>query len=204
MTHILILYYSRNGATQALADAIATGVESAGAEALLRTVSGNNDDAASERDIVVNDLDLQHCDGLIVGSPTRFGHMASSLQRFWESTSRDWLKGNLEDKPGAVFTSTGSQHGGQESTLLTLALPLLHHGMLLTGIPYSEPALQQTRDGGSPYGASHVAHDDGASGGKVSLSEHEYRCAKQLGYRVASIAQRLKLSAATSSSLSDS
>jgi NAD(P)H dehydrogenase (quinone) len=183
MAQVLILYYSRGGATQQLADAIAEGVASAGGEAVLRTVNTASD-AASERDLDVSNDDLEQCDALILGSPTRFGHMASGLQKFWEGTSSQWLSATLADKPGAVFTSSSSLHGGQESTLLSLALPLLHHGMLLVGLPYSEPALHKTESGGSPYGASHV---DGSG----KLTEHERQLATALGKRVASAAQKL-------------
>lgn len=183
---IIILYYSRGGATQQLADAIANGVSKTGAEPLLRTVACDGD-AACQRDVVIESDDLHNCDGLIMGSPTRFGHMYSGLQKFWEQTSRDWLKGSLVDKPAAVFTSSSSMHGGQESTLLAMGVPLLHHGMMLVGIPYTEPELQQTDAGGSPYGASHVEH---AAGNK--LSQHESRLAEQLGQRVASAALKLR------------
>ncbi|MGM0481875.1 MAG: flavodoxin domain-containing protein [Pseudomonadota bacterium] len=176
---ILILYFSRGGATRQLADAIAEGITSAGGEALQRTVESDSD-AASARDLVVSNDDLTDCDGLILGSPTRFGHMASGLQRFWESTSSDWLKGTLINKPGAVFTSTSSLHGGQETTLLSLALPLLHHGMLLTGVPYSQPSLHGKNAGGSPYGASHLQQG--------ALSDNEKLTAKALGQRVCQVA----------------
>lgn len=181
---VLVLYYSRGGKTQQLADAIANGIEKAGAEAMMRTIATDSE-AASARDLVVANEDLQHCDALVLGSPTRFGHMASGLQRFWETTSRDWLKGVLVDKPAAVFTSSSSMHGGQESTLLSMMVPLLHHGMMVLGIPYTEPELQQTESGGSPYGASHVEHAAGPR-----LSRHELTLAEQLGYRVARAAQR--------------
>lgn len=181
---VLVLYYSRGGKTQQLADAIATGVEKAGAEALMRTIATEGD-AACARDLVVATAELAECDALILGSPTRFGHMYSGLQRFWESTSRDWLKGALVDKPAAVFTSSSSMHGGQESTLLSMMVPLLHHGMMVLGIPYTEPELQQTDGGGSPYGASHVEHASGAR-----LSRYELTLAEQLGRRVAQTAQR--------------
>ncbi|RUO72656.1 NAD(P)H:quinone oxidoreductase [Pseudidiomarina sediminum] len=181
---VLVLYYSRGGSTQQLADAIANGIEKAGAEAMMRTVA-SDDEAASARDLIVANEDLQQCDALVLGSPTRFGHMASGLQRFWETTSRDWLKGVLVDKPAAVFTSSSSMHGGQESTLLSMMVPLLHHGMMVLGIPYTEPELQQTESGGSPYGASHVEHAAGPR-----LSRHELTLAEQLGYRVARAAQR--------------
>lgn len=179
-TQVLILYFSRGGATQQLADAIAEGVVQAGADVLVRTVT-SDDSAASARDIRVTTADLQRCDALILGSPTRFGHMASALQKFWEQTSNDWLKGVLINKPGAVFTSTSSLHGGQESTLLTLALPLLHHGMLLTGVPYSIPSIHGEQAGGSPYGASLLNRDG-------RLQANERQTAHALGYRVAKLA----------------
>ncbi|CAB0150202.1 NAD(P)H dehydrogenase (quinone) [Pseudidiomarina piscicola] len=182
---IVILYYSRSGSTQQLADAIANGVRKTGAEPLLRTID-SDDDAASSRDLVIANTDLADCDGLIMGSPTRFGHMASGLQKFWEQTSREWLRGVLVDKPAAAFTSSSSMHGGQESTLLSMLVPLLHHGMLVLGIPYTEPELQQTTAGGTPYGASHVEHAAGSR-----LSKHELSLAEELGSRVARTALRL-------------
>lgn len=183
---IVILYYSRGGKTQQLADAIASGVEKTGAEALLRTVP-TDADAACSRDLAIVEDDLNQCDALIIGSPTRFGHMASGLQRFFEQHSSAWLKGVLVDKPGAVFTSSSSMHGGQETTLLSMAVPLLHHGMLLVGLPYTEPGLQQTDAGGSPYGASHVEH---AAGARITAIEKQL--ASALGERVARAAARLK------------
>lgn len=184
---IIILYYSRNGGTQLLADAIAQGVMQAGGDALLRTIDGTSGEPASARDLTLDADELTHCDGLIMGSPVRFGHMASSLQQFWETTSSVWLKGQLQGKPAAVFTSGSSLHSGQESTLLAMGVPLLHHGMLLCGIPYTEPAIQQTQSGGSPYGASHVSH-----GRHTQLSEHEYQAANALGKRVTYAAAALK------------
>lgn len=182
---IIILYYSRGGATQQLADAIANGVSKGGAEPVLRTVNCEGD-AACQRDLVIETDELADCAGLIMGSPTRFGHMYSGLQKFWEQTSRDWLKGALVDKPAAVFTSSSSMHGGQESTLLAMGVPLLHHGMMLLGIPYTAAELQQTDAGGSPYGASHVEH---AAGSK--LNSFETKLAEQLGERVARAALKL-------------
>ncbi|MDN7124095.1 NAD(P)H:quinone oxidoreductase [Pseudidiomarina terrestris] len=182
----MILYYSRNGSTQQLADAIANGVRKAGAEPLLRTIA-SDDDAASARDLALSTAELQDCDALIMGSPTRFGHMHSGLQKFWEQTSREWLRGALVDKPAAVFTSSSSMHGGQESTLLSMLVPLLHHGMMVLGIPYTEPGLQQTTSGGTPYGASHVEHAAGSR-----LSQHELALAEELGARVAKAAFGLR------------
>jgi NAD(P)H dehydrogenase (quinone) len=185
-TRILILYFSRNGSTQQLADAIAEGVSSTGAEAIMRSVSASGD-AASERDLAVSLSDLEQCDGLIMGSPTRFGHMASALQQFWETSSSSWLRGVLVDKPAAVFTSSSSMHGGQETTLLSMMVPLLHHGMLLVGIPYTVPAIQTTDAGGTPYGASHVEHAAGKH-----LSADERSAAIALGARVGQLASSLK------------
>lgn len=183
--NIIILYYSRNGSTQQLADAIANGVRKAGAEPLLRTVT-SDDAAASARDLVLTSDELAQCDGLVLGSPTRFGHMYSGLQQFWEQTSKEWLRGALVDKPAAAFTSSSSMHGGQESTLLSMMVPLLHHGMMILGLPYTEPELQQTTAGGTPYGASHVEHAAGSR-----LNKHELRLAEQLGRRIAKAALRL-------------
>jgi NAD(P)H dehydrogenase (quinone) len=135
--------------------------------------------------------DLQSCSGLILGSPTRFGNMAAPLKHFWDGTSALWLSGALADKPAAVFTSTQTMHGGQESTLLSMMLPLLHHGMILVGVPYTHKGLSETRSGGTPYGASHVA----ASSGQGTLADVERDVAQALGARVASLASRLQRSA---------
>lgn len=189
---VLILYYSRHGSTRALAEAISEGVTAAGADVLLRSVaveSDAGDSAASARELAVDLDDLERCDALALGSPTRFGQMTSHLHRFFEGTSKAWLQGVLTDKPAAVFTSSSSLHGGQESTLLSMALPLLHHGMLLLGIPYSEPAVHNTETGGGPYGASHVSHNQ-----NTQLSAHERQCAKALGQRLADTARKLKSS----------
>ena len=195
MNEILVLYYSRQGSTAALARQICRGVDSvAGMRARLRTVPPVA--PATERTLppvpdegppYARHEDLRECSGLILGSPTRFGNMAAPLKHFLDGTSGLWLEGALADKPAAVFTSTQSMHGGQESTLLSMMLPLLHHGMVLVGLPYSEPALNTTRSGGSPYGASQVA---GVSGGGA-LSEDESALARSLGARVAQIASRL-------------
>lgn len=182
---VLVLYYSRNGATLQLADAIAEGITSTAAEAVMRSVSANGE-PASQRDLTVSLDDLANCDALVMGSPTRFGHMASALQQFWETTSSSWLRGVLVDKPAAVFTSSSSMHGGQESTLLSMMVPLLHHGMLVMGIPYTVPAIQSTDAGGTPYGASHVEH---AAGSQLSSAERE--AARALGRRIGHLAQQL-------------
>ena len=165
--YVLVLYYSRHGATREMARHIAQGVERAGLEARLRTVPAVSADCEAtapdipERgDLYASLDDLAGCAGLVLGSPTRFGNMAAAMKYFLDGTTALWLNGALIDKPAAVFTSTGSLHGGQESTLLTMMLPLLHHGMVMVGLPYSEPALSATRTGGTPYGASHWAGSD--------------------------------------------
>jgi NAD(P)H dehydrogenase (quinone) len=201
MTQILILYYSRGGATAALARRVAAGVSSvAGAEPLLRCVPPVQplDQPASGSALPESGppyaqiADLAGCDGLILGSPTRFGSMAAPLKHFLEGSGDLWLSGTLAGKPAAAFTSTASLHGGQESTLLGMLLPLLHHGMLITGLPYTEPALSTTEAGGTPYGASRwtgLAGDRELTGGERDL-------AAALGRRVARIALRLKGSTA--------
>jgi len=196
MTEILIVYYSRHGATAALARHAARGVESvAGCTATLRTVPPVS--AENERPVKpVPDAgapyatldDLRRADGLLLGSPTRFGNMAAPLKYFLDGTSAIWLDGTLSGKPAAVFSSSTTLHGGQESTLLTMALPLIHHGMLLTGIPFTERGIHQTRTGGTPYGATHVA---GAAVQPGALSDDEIQLAQVLGKRVADIATAL-------------
>lgn len=190
---VLILYYSRGGRTAALARHAARGVESAGAEARLRTVPPVAAATTATIPPVPDDGppyatigDLVEADGLLLGSPTRFGNMAAPLKHFLDSTSELWLAGRLVDKPAGVFTSTSSAHGGQESTLLSMQLPLLHHGMVIVGVPYTEAALFETRTGGSPYGASHVA-----AAWNTTLSDDEATVAKALGARVARFAQAL-------------
>ncbi len=199
MTEILVLYYSRHGATAELARQVCRGIESVdGAASVLRTVPPVS--AESERPVkAVPDAgapyatldDLRRCAGLVLGSPTRFGNMAAPLKYFLDGTSSLWLSGELAGKPAAVFTSTQSQHGGQESTLLTMMLPLFHHGMYLVGVPFTERALTETRTGGTPYGASHVA----AAEGSPRPSEHEAAIARALGRRVAGLAIALAASA---------
>src|SRR5689334_14083997 len=195
MTEILIVYYSRNGATANLARHAARGVESAGCTATLRTVPPVS--AESERPVKpVPDAgapyatldDLRRCDGLLLGSPTRFGNMAAPLKYFLDGTSSLWLDGSLSGKPAGVFSASQTMHGGQESTLLTMALPLLHHGMLLLGIPFTERGLNQTRSGGTPYGATHVA---GLASQPAALSADEVTLAQALGRRVGEIAATL-------------
>ena len=192
---ILVLYYSRHGATAEMARQIARGVELSGLEARVRTVPGISSECAAvapeipeEGALYASLDDLRQCSGLILGSPTRFGNMAAPLKYFIDGTSNLWLTGELVGKPAGVFTSTASLHGGQESTLLSMLLPLLHHGMLVTGLPYSESALLETRGGGTPYGASHHAGADG----KRALDQHEISLCRALGKRIAQTAQRLE------------
>lgn len=196
MTEILVLYYSRHGATAELARQVCRGIETVdGAASVLRTVPPVS--AESERAVkAVPDAgapyatleDLRRCAGLVLGSPTRFGNMAAPLKYFLDGTSSLWLSGELAGKPAGVFTSTQTQHGGQESTLLTMMLPLLHHGMYLVGVPFTERALSDTRSGGTPYGASHVA----AAGTSPRPSEHETTIAQALGRRIAALAVALR------------
>lgn len=189
MTHVLVLYYSRFGSTAALARQVARGVGAVdGAEALLRTVPPVSPATETALPPVPDEgapyatlEDLRTCDALALGSPTRFGNMAAPLKYFLDGTSELWLEGTLSGKPAGVFTSTSTQHGGQETTLVSMMLPLLHHGALLLGLPYTLQALTDTRDGGSPYGASHVA--SAAAG--TELSEHEKSLARALGRRLA-------------------
>lgn len=189
MITILVLYYSRHGATQKMAEQIARGIESvAGVEAMIRTVPDDKTTEQPEMGAPFVTLDdLKNCDGLALGSPTRFGNMAAPLKSFLDSTSGLWMGGNLVGKPAVVFTSTSTMHGGQETTLLSMMLPLLHHGMLILGIPYTEPALTTTLEGGTPYGASHYA----GSRSDKSLSESESVLCKHLGKRLATIASQL-------------
>jgi NAD(P)H dehydrogenase (quinone) len=194
---VLLLYYSRNGSTAALARVAARGVESAGAVAKLRTVPPVSTTVEAVDPPIPDDgppyatlADLREADGLLLGSPTRFGNMAAPLKHFLDSTSELWLSGTMVDKPAGVFTSTSSNHGGQETTLLTMILPLIHHGMLWVGVPYTEPALFATRAGGSPYGASHVATD-----WNMHLTRDEEAIARALGKRVGELAARLRAAA---------
>ena len=193
--YILVLYYTRFGATGKLARLIARGVEMTdGMEARLRTVPAVSPESEKsapevpvEGAVYCSEEDLRGCAGLILGSPTRFGNMAAALKYFVDGTGAVWGSGGLAGKPAATFTSTSSLHGGQESTLLSMALPLLHHGMIYCGIPYSELALRSTTGGGTPYGASHLASDGG--GGEITGDEAEL--CRALGKRVARIAQKL-------------
>jgi len=194
---ILVLYYSRTGATQALAREVCRGIDSIpGAAARLRTVPAVSTVIEAADEVIPADGppfaskdDLKECAGLVMGSPTRFGNMAAGLKYFLDGTVSDWLGGTLIGKPAGVFTSTSSLHGGQETTLLSMAMPLIHHGMLLVGIPYSEQSLSTTTSGGSPYGASHVTW----SRNPDSLSDEEKELARALGARVARIALKLSV-----------
>lgn len=193
---ILVLYYSRHGSTRQLAELIAQGVESvAHCDARLRTVPAISPISEATADAIpesgapyVELSDLSECAGLALGSPTRFGNMASAMKYFWDGTAADWVSGTLSGKPACVFTSTGSMHGGQESTLLSMMLPLLHHGMLLLGLPYTHPELMATKTGGSPYGATHWSGLDG----KMTISEETRTLAIALGKRLAETALKLQ------------
>ncbi len=194
MAPLLVLYYSRHGSTRRMAELVARGIGETGAEAMLRTVP----EVSAECQAVAPEVpdhghpyctleELRQCSGLLLGSPTRFGNMAAPLKYFLEQTTGLWMEGALAGKPAGVFTSTASLHGGQESTLLSMMLPLMHHGMLVCGLPYTETALTRTRSGGTPYGPSHFA---GAEGEEPFTDEEATLC-RALGRRVAEIAQRL-------------
>ncbi len=193
---ILVLYYSRHGSTRRLADLIAQGIESVpGCDARLRTVPAVSTVAeAIESEVpkegapYVELRDLDECAGLALGSPTRFGNMAAPMKYFWDSTTSHWLSGALSGKPACVFTSTGSLHGGQESTLLTMMIPLLHHGMMLLGLPYTQPELMTTATGGSPYGASHWS----GLNGNHQIADDTRTLAIALGRRLAQTTQKLR------------
>lgn len=193
--YILVLYYSLQGSVAEMAQQIARGVESVqGVEARLRTVpkvspvtEATEPTVPDEGAIYCSEEDLINCAGLALGSPTRFGNMAAPMKYFLDGTAAQWLSGSLIDKPAGVFTSTASLHGGQETTLLTMLMPLLHHGMIYCGLPYSEAALNQTSSGGTPYGPTHVA---GASN-ELPLTGHESELCQALGKRLASLALKL-------------
>ncbi len=195
MSEILVLYFSRNGATEALAREVCDGVDSVrGVSARLRTVPAVSAVAEAVADAVpaegppfARPEDLEECIGLVMGSPTRYGHMDAALKHYLDGTVGQWFAGAAAGKPAGVFTSSSSLHGGQETTLLSMALPLLHHGMLLVGLPYTERTISTTTTGGTPYGASHVTWDRKAD----SLSDDEKTLARALGRRVATIGLRL-------------
>lgn len=194
-TRILVLFYSHSGATRKMAELIADGIEQCGAEAIIRTVPAVSSNTESsepkipEQGAIYCTLnDLIQCDGLALGSPTRFGNMAAAMKYFLDGTGALWMNGNLVNKPASVFTSCSSMHGGQESTLLSMMLPLLHHGMLLAGLPYTEPSLSATTTGGTPYGASHYA----GSNSDNPISEHEASLCLAQGKRLATLATAMK------------
>ncbi|MBK8324728.1 MAG: NAD(P)H:quinone oxidoreductase [Betaproteobacteria bacterium] len=195
MADILILYYSARGSVHQLADVLARGVESVpGMRARVRTVprvapvtQAAEPAVPPEGAPYVEPKDLAECAGLAMGSPTRFGNMAAPMKHFVDSLAGEWTRGTLEGKPAAVFTSSSTMHGGQETTLLTMMVPLLHHGMVIVGLPYSLPDLHSTRGGGSPYGASHVA----GAAGDLPVSDEEKRLAFALGKRLAETAAKL-------------
>jgi len=194
--YVLILYYSRSGAVATMAEQIARGVALVpGIEARLRTVPAVSTVCEATAPAVpatgaiyCSEADFAGCSALALGSPTRFGNMAAPLKYFLDGTAAQWLSGSMIDKPAGVFTSTSTLHGGQESTLLSMLLPLLHHGMLFCGLPYSETALHQTQSGGTPYGPSHFAGPDNT----LPLSEHERSLCQAFGTRLARLALRLQ------------
>ena len=196
MPYILVLYYSHNGSVDAMAQQMAMGIEKvSGIEARVRTVPSVSTDTEATKapipesgPLYCTEDDLRHCAGLLLGSPVRFGNMAAALKYFLDGTSNLWLTGELVNKPAAVFTSSSSLHGGQESTLLSMMLPLLHHGMVMAGIPYTEPELTNTTTGGTPYGVSHYA----GKNSNPSLSQDEIALCQAQGKRIAQLALKLK------------
>lgn len=192
--YVLVLYYSRSGSTEAMAQQMARGIESTGIEARIRTVPSVSPDCESSIPAVPDtgavyctQDDLAKCSGLLLGSPTRFGNMAAPLKFFLDQTSNLWMTGTLIGKPAGVFSSTASLHGGQETTLLSMMLPLLHHGMVVAGIPYSESGLLNTTAGGTPYGATHCSGEDG----KTAFTPIEQQLCFAQGKRIAELALRL-------------
>ena len=191
MKKILIIYYSKNGAIQKMSEKISRGINSVeDSEAVIRTlpdIKDNTTAIANKNNILyATNEDLANCDGLILGSPTYFGNMAAPMKFFLDGTSAEWFNNTLSGKPAGVFTSSSSMHGGQETTLITMLIPLLHHGMIISGIPYSEKELHDTRTGGSPYGPTHFSGDK-----ENSLSTHEIKLCTSFGSRVANIAKKL-------------
>ncbi|MCG8394442.1 MAG: NAD(P)H:quinone oxidoreductase [Pseudomonadales bacterium] len=195
--YVLVLFYSRNGSVANLAQQVARGIESTGMEARLRTVPPVSADCEATAPAIPDQgapyatlEDLAGCAGLALGSPTRFGNMAAPLKYFIDQTSELWMKGTLIGRPAGVFSATSSLHGGQESTLLSMMTPLLHHGMVIAGVPYSEQALLDTQSGGTPYGPTHVS----GTSSDPSLTEHEISLARALGKRLGTLARQLKAS----------
>ena len=194
MPQILVVYYSRYGSVSRMAQQIALGVEAvSGCSAIIRCVPDVSPNHEQTQPPVPEDGppyasmdDLKNCDGLLIGSPSYFGNMAAPLKYFLDQSSQVWLSGALIGKPAGVFTATSSHHGGQESLLISMMIPLMHHGMIISGIPYSEPALQQPQTGGTPYGASHVSGKQGQQ-----LSEHESDICKALGRQIAELSKKL-------------
>lgn len=190
--YVLVLYYSHGGSVEAMASQIARGIETiTGIEARVRTVPSVSPDSLATKEAIpeagplyCTEDDLRHCSGLVLGSPVRFGNMAAAVKYFLDGTTNLWLTGELVDKPAAVFTSSSSLHGGQESTLLSMMLPLFHHGMVLAGIPYTAPELSNTQTGGTPYGVSHYAGKTNSS----ELSHDEIALCQTQGKRIASLA----------------
>ena len=191
MKKILIIYYSKNGAIQKMSEKISRGINAVeNSEAVIRTLPDIKDNTAAianeDNILYATNEDLENCDGLILGSPTYFGNMAAPMKFFLDGTSAEWFNNTLSGKPAGVFTSSSSMHGGQETTLITMLIPLLHHGMIISGIPYSEKELHDTRTGGSPYGPTHFSGDK-----ENSLSTHEIKLCISFGSRVANIAKKL-------------
>ena len=191
MKKILIIYYSKNGAIQKMSEKISRGINAVdNSEAVIRTLPDIKDNTAAianeDNILYATNEDLANCDGLILGSPTYFGNMAAPMKFFLDGTSAEWFNNTLSGKPAGVFTSSSSMHGGQETTLITMLIPLLHHGMIISGIPYSEKELHDTRTGGSPYGPTHFSGDK-----QNSLSNHEIKLCTSFGSRVANIAKKL-------------
>ncbi len=188
MTKILVLYYSKRGNTQRMARLMARGIESVdGCEAMLRTVESDLPDAEKPNDVLVTEQDMIDCDGMILGSPSYFGNMASPLKKFIDTTGNLWFSGAMEGKPGGVFATASSLHGGQETTLINMMIPLLHFGMVIVGLPYSEKSLLYTQSGGSPYGATHWAEIESNRG----IDQNEKQLCLAQGKRTATIAKRL-------------
>jgi len=191
MTKVLVLYYSKRGNTQKMARLMARGVESIeGCEAMLRTVESDLPGVDKPKDVIISEQDMIDCDAVLIGSPSYFGNMASPLKKFIDSTGNLWFSGAMEGKPAGVFATASSLHGGQETTLINMMIPLLHFGMLIVGLPYSEKSLLYTQSGGSPYGATHWAEVES----NRSIDQNEKQLCLAQGKRIASIAKQLKAS----------
>ena len=189
MTKVLVLYYSKRGNTQKMARLMARGVESIdGCEAMLRTVESDLADADKPNDIIISEQDMLDCDAVLIGSPSYFGNMAAPLKKFIDSTGNLWFSGAMEGKPAGVFATASSLHGGQETTLINMMIPLLHFGMIIVGLPYSEKSLLYTQSGGSPYGATHWAEMQS----NRAIDQNEKQLCLAQGKRIAKFAQKLK------------